>query len=91
MNANPVAVPVQIESGASGWEAIPLGARIGRVVALDEDAAPLVDFPGNAVPPIRANDQSPNSLDKSFFSNHRASDVRGRGASESRHFGGASP
>lgn len=54
MNANPVAVPVQVESGASGWEAIPLGARIGRVVALDEDAAPLVDFPGNAVPPIRA-------------------------------------
>jgi hypothetical protein len=33
---------------------IPLGARIGRVVGLDDDAAPLVDFPGNAHPPARA-------------------------------------
>lgn len=42
------------EAPAAAADLIPLGARVGRVVALDEAAAPLVDFPGNPHAPVRA-------------------------------------
>src|SRR5262249_47350203 len=47
MNANPMMKPLAADL-------IPLGARAGRVAALDEEAAPLVDFPGNPQEPVRA-------------------------------------
>src|SRR5678815_65097 len=43
----------QADGGATAGP-IPLGARIGRVVALDENAAPWVDFSGNTNAPVRA-------------------------------------
>ena len=41
-------------AGVPSATPMPLGARIGRVIGLDDDAAPLVDFPGNPNQPARA-------------------------------------
>jgi hypothetical protein len=38
----------------AGAEPLPLGARVGRIVGLDETTVPQVDFPGNPHGPLAA-------------------------------------
>jgi hypothetical protein len=47
-------VPTPADQRASAAEVIPVGARVGTVVALDEGAVPRVDFPGNPHGPLVA-------------------------------------
>jgi hypothetical protein len=53
-NAAAKSVPTQKNGGSAADDTIPLGARVGTIVAMDDGTVPHIDFPGNPHGPLIA-------------------------------------
>ena len=54
MTAKALVQPMVVQDASAAAPVAPLGVRIGRIVALDDNLAPLVDYPGNTQGPVAA-------------------------------------